>query len=447
MSTVTAKVLDYDQPPPQATAPERFAFLRKNSFALADQVLISGTNFVTMVLTARALTQGEFGTFSIIYGVLLLANILQSTLITQAHNVLGATRVGRDYQRYTGSTAVQQIFVVLFEAILIVPVVLWAHAHGWAATGMLLALIPAIIFWQLMEFVRRVLYTEGRYAAAFLNDMISYGGQTALLIGLYIAHRRGVIELNGAMALYTLGSTALLATIFGVWQLRKSAVFSLDLQHVRENWHFGKWLLGGEMLAWSYSLHMQVWWAAWLIGVTASADLRAAQILFGPMRVITFFLGTVLPIRFARALHAGGPAAMHHKLKSVYRILIPTVGAYCLLLALFPEPLLKLVYGSTYAASDAPSVLRLYALSAFLSYLQMVIAAALTARRHTRAIFLGSIWGCVLALVMSPICIKAFGSNGAIITIIVTTLAVTIAFARTYFKTLNTLAAGEEGAS
>src|SRR5438105_9308566 len=79
--------------------------LRSNAWGLADQVLISGTNFATGVLTIRALHHGEFGTFSVIYGVLLLANVFQSTLVTQAHNVLGATRDGDRYKRYTGSAA------------------------------------------------------------------------------------------------------------------------------------------------------------------------------------------------------------------------------------------------------------------------------------------------------------------------------------------------------
>ena len=41
-----------------------------------------------------------------------------------------------------------------------------AHMQGWNCTALLLALAPAIAFWQLQEFFRRVLYTEGRTGAA-----------------------------------------------------------------------------------------------------------------------------------------------------------------------------------------------------------------------------------------------------------------------------------------
>src|SRR5688572_6257518 len=161
--------------------------LGKNVWALSDQILISGANFAVGVLTARAMgdNQSEFGAFSVVYGVLLLCNIFQSTLITQAHNVLGATRTGRDYKRYTGSTAFEQLALIAIQILLAAPVVIIAYLMNWSSAAMIVALLPAIVGWQAMEFVRRVLYTEGRYRDAFLTDLMGYGGQPLLLAALY----------------------------------------------------------------------------------------------------------------------------------------------------------------------------------------------------------------------------------------------------------------------
>ena len=356
-------------------------FLRgfgRNVWRLNDQILISGTNFATNVLTARAMAdhQAEFGTFSVIYGVLLICNILQSTLITQAHNVLGSLRSGVDYRRYTASTAVQQLIIVLIEAVLVVPIVSYGYFRGWASEAMLIALIPSIVAWQLQEFVRRVLYTEGRYGAAFVNDIISYGGQTIVIVGMYAMHHYGGRPFTGAMALYALAATSAAAAVLGIWQLRGSVERPASISDIKENWHFGKWLTGGEMMSWMSSIHMQVWWAAMIIGAVASADLKAAQILYGPARVFTFFLGTILPIRFTRTLKAGGPAALHRSVRQICVIMLPLAGTYCLIMASFPKLLLTVLYGPEYAAGAA-NVLRLYSLCAFLGYMQMVITAAL----------------------------------------------------------------------
>jgi O-antigen/teichoic acid export membrane protein len=372
----------------------------------------------------------------VIYGVLLFCNIIQSTLITQAHNVLAATRTGHDYRRYTGSAAVQQLMIVAIEVMLVAPIALVGYFIGWTTTAMLIALIPAIVAWQLQEFVRRVLYTEGRYGDAFLNDVISYGGQTIIIAGLFFQQHHGGRAFNGAAALYALAITSAIAALLGIWQLRHSMERAPAREHAKENWHFGKWLLGGEMLGWASSIHMQLWLATLIIGYVASANLKAAQILFGPTRVITYFLATVLPIRFARTLHRDGLPGLRHGVKSAFAILVPLVGMYCLLLAIFPRPLLNLVYGPVYA-EEAATVLKLYALNAFLSYLQMVLAAALTASRKTHFIFAGSVVGCVIALTMGPLLIWWKGPNGAIISMITSTLVVTVLFVQTYRKQLH----------
>jgi O-antigen/teichoic acid export membrane protein len=432
MSTV-APVLEASQPVLDYEARPKggglVGWVKGHFAALNDQVLISGTNFITGVLTARSLDKGEFGIFSAVYAVLLLANILQSTLITQAHNVLGSTRKGHDYQRYTTSTGWMQLAICAIEALLVVPLAIFAVAFHWKSAGMLVALIPSIIFWQLQEFVRRVLYTEGRHVAALINDIFSYGGQAALMIALYWAHERGHWPFTGALALYILAVTSGLGVILGVWQLRGSVGKYFERHDVLENWHFGKWLLGGELMGWCSSLHMQVWWAALILGATASADLRAVQILFGPTRVIAFFLGTVLPIRFAKALHEHGHEALFRQMRKVYAVLIPTVGVYCLLMVLFPKFLLKLAYRNEYADAESISILTLYSICAFLSYLQMGVVAALTAARHTRRVFVGSVWGCVIAVIASPVLIHKVGASGSIMSIMLVTGVVTIVYA------------------
>src|SRR5687768_15166203 len=192
MSTA-APTLEYAPPSERRIFGLSARAVGKNFWALSDQVLISAANFVTQVLAARALHDrpGEFGTFAVISGVLLWCNIFQSTLITQAHNVLGATRTGRDYRRYTSSTGVGQLILLGAQIVLAGPLALFAYFAGWTSAGMLIALVPTIIAWQAMEFVRRVLYTEGRYSAAFVNDLLSYGGSIVLVAGLYIAHVKG----------------------------------------------------------------------------------------------------------------------------------------------------------------------------------------------------------------------------------------------------------------
>ncbi len=404
-------------------------WLRRNIWPLGDQVLISAANFITMVLSARSLGKAEFGAFSLVYSALLLANVVQSTLVIQAHNVLGATRDGLAYRIYTTTTTISQFIFIAAEAIVAAVIAAILHAKGVGEPALLVALIPSIVGWQLQEFIRRVLYTEGRTAAAFANDVISYAGQTVWIALLWYRH-----SLTGPLAFYALAWTSLAAAVIGFWQIRSSLCLKLDWSAIVENWQFGKWLAAAELVGWCSSLHMFLYLAAIFIGVGATGEMRAAQLIFGPTRVISFFLGNVLPIRFARALTRGGNELLDSGFRKVITAIIPMLGGFCLLAALFAGQLLKLVYGKDYTGD--PRVLQLYALCAFVTYMQMVVNAALSAKRLTRAIFVSSAFGGVIALSLSWPLIKLMGVNGAMVCMIVTAVIVTAFCYRAYRRSI-----------
>jgi thymidylate kinase len=220
-------------------------WLRRGSWGIVDQMLISFTNFATMVLLARGLGPAAFGAFSLVYGGLLFANSLQGALVTQPHGVLSAGRRGRAYADYTASTLWSQMFLVVLGAAVSLAGAAASWLGGWGITHLLLALTPSIVAWQLQEFIRRVLYHEARFSAAFWNDVISYGGQTVVIAVLWWMQ-----ALTGPSALYALMFTSLAASLLGFWQLRTSLAGRFRWEVLMENGQLGKWLAGAEMGYW-----------------------------------------------------------------------------------------------------------------------------------------------------------------------------------------------------
>jgi len=75
---------------------------------------------------------------------------------------------------------------------------------------------------------------------------------------------------------------------------------------------------------------------------------------------------------------------------------LPIVGGFCLLIALFAAPLLA-VFGRDFAArARGAGDVRGSGRSS--AYIQMVLAAALTAKRMTRYVFLGTVGGALVTL-------------------------------------------------
>jgi O-antigen/teichoic acid export membrane protein len=389
----------------------------RSLWGFADQLLISFTNFATMILVARGLDDtARFGEFTLVYSAMLFANILQFALVTQPHNVLGTARKGEDYRLYTTATAAVQMWLALSLGAIATVVAFGAHFQHLPVTSQLVALVPSIVFWQLQEFIRRVMYTEGRMGGAFINDIISYGGQTILTALLF--WRGG---LTGAAALWALAITSAIACVVGFFQIRGSLIAKLSKAAILDNWHFGKWLLGSEILQWCSSLSMFLYIAAMILGTAASGTLRAAQILFGPARVFSFLLMTLLPIRFARALADEGEHSLFAQMRRAFGLVSLLLGPYCIVLAIFPKLILRIVFKPEYATE--PYILSLYAGAAMMSYWLLVVTAALSARRMTRDIFFGSaVAGAVAMLTCWPL-IHSMGMSGVIACMMLSTTA------------------------
>jgi len=420
----------YKSPPEPVAESFRQKVLRQ-IWAVADQGLISASNFATMIFVARGLGDpAPFGTFTLVYSAMLFANIFQMALITQPHNVLGAGREGVNYCRYTTSTLFTQLILAGAESIIALAAAAAMASRGWHGTPLLVALAPAIFGWQVQEFFRRVLYTEGRYRGAFWNDMLSYGGQM-LLIGLMWLHdlrSAGAHHwLTGATALYVLAATSLAGALLGLVQIRSSLTTAeKPFWALKPNWQYGKWLVGSEVLTWTSSIQMYLFLAARVLGTIATADLKSAQVLFGPTRVIAFYLDTVLPIRFARTAATRGPAAILPELRAVLaRVALPLCG-FCFFVAVFSGPLLRLTFGPRYAA--AKTSLMLYSAYALVTYVQMIITAALRAQKNTHLIFFGSAASVIVALPLSLLLIPRMRTAGILVAMIAGALAAALLY-------------------
>jgi len=393
-----------------STPARRFALsdlVGKAPWAVVDQMVISATNMITMVLLARGLTQADFGGFILVYSALLFANSLQSGLITQPHNILGAGRHDDAYRRYTTSTALSQWMLASIAALLTVATWSVGLAMGWSFAPLLAALAPAIAAWQVQEFVRRVLYTEGRVAAAAANDLISYGGQVLIIAALWRAN-----ALTGELALLTVALTNTLGAAIGLWQIRRSLMRNVDFSAMRENWHFGKWLAGGEIAGVWLSAQLFVYLAAGALGAAAAGILRAVHTLFGPARILSYVMRLMLPISFAKSINDEGDASMQRKLRAMLIVAVPLFGGYCILVAMLADPLMRLAFGDEYAGYS--SVVALYALAMFISYIAMIIISALKAQRRTRRVFFNRVAASLVAIPIGVAMIHYTGLHGAV---------------------------------
>lgn len=385
--------------------------LRRNMWGMIDHGLLSVSNFVTTVVAARALGDVAFGAFTLVYSLIFVATRIGGSLIIQPQYVLGAVYPREQRSRYTSSNGGLQIMLAAVTTALVL-------LGGAVAIGirspyatLLLALAPAMCFWQLQSFVRSTMYAEERPGAALLNDLIAYGAQAVLFIACW-----KVSHLTGEGALLIVGGTSVVATLVGVAQLRGVLGRQFDRAVFRENWEFGKWLLADRMGAW-FASEAFLYLLAAVLGSAAAGILKAANTLFGPLRILGFFLGTILPIRFSKAMAREGESGLGWRVWTTTALTLPIVGGYCALVVIFAKPLTRLLFGTGYG--EVSSILALIAVMWFVEICTDPFAQALEARRQTRARFIARVPSVIISIPVGWFLIKLDGIEGAAIGLLV----------------------------
>jgi len=381
---------------------------RSNLWGFMDQALVSGTNFLVTVVLARGLGPSAFGTFTLAFTAILFANSVQSALVTQPHNVLSHEFMERnDYQAFNSSLAMIQAAVSLLAVVVAVIGGMVGAALGHQAVGLVLSVILVIPCWQVQEYLRRILYSESRLRAAFVSDLIAYGGQTICAIAIC---QRGSLTIVTAL-LNIAAFTCLSAIVTGA-RLRDRFRGGTSRELVSQALSFGKWLLASQVGYW-ISTQSYVYVVAWLLGAASTGLLRSALTIMGPLMFLLQSLDSILLPGFSRIYTRSGIEGLRHRIRSTYLQSSVLILAYCVLVLLFNKQLVRFLYGPDY-----PAMTRLFAwLSLFfvVGHALRIYSAGLRATRSSRAVFSGYGWACLFTVTFGVLLVQAFDVPGAVL--------------------------------
>jgi O-antigen/teichoic acid export membrane protein len=377
--------------------------------AAADQGIISLTNFLAAIILGRAVDPTEFGVYAVGFLMTRFARALQDGLTVQPLHALGAVMDEARFRPYATNTGILQIILAAVTAAL-------AALGGWILTRAgndvagptATALWFILLTWQLQEFVRLSFYTRAEVRHAVINT----GLASAVRLGILWAWSAQA-ALTGKAGLDAIAWGSLAAAALGVWQARRYwSLERIELwQTLKTNWKFGGWVMGGSLANW-VAAELYPLLAAGLISFAAAGAYRALQNLVAPVHVLLRATDTYFTPRAARIYQAQGHTGLGRMLKIIYLVSgIPVLGLL-LAAALFPRPLLQLLYGQTYL----PYANGLFLMAGFyaLWYLYWPLQAAFKAIRQTRPIFTANLAAIVCMFSAGIWLIKTWNVYGAI---------------------------------
>jgi O-antigen/teichoic acid export membrane protein len=392
-----------------------FGFLRRHghaNWALADQAMVSGVNFLTGILLARGLGIAEFGRFSLVWLVLVFVQSIQDNAITSPMMSIGPKQDLEQQATYYGGVFCQQTILALAST-----VVTWACfrffgviSSAWNMAPLAMPLAAVILLCQTQDFLRRYFFTVQNPAASFVGDAIRYISQLAILSWIFLVSETAH---NISAALWTIAGASgagvlVVLTFVGRLEWATPALRRTALM----NWRFSRWLVASAIVNWM-SGNLFVVTAGALLGVTAVGALKAAQSLIGVTHILFQGLENVVPINAAKRYHAGGAAALVHYLAKVTRLGIATTAIIGLCFAIAPAFWFGLLFGPEFV--EYSYLLYWYGALYVLMFLGVSVRFGLLATETTVPVFLAYTAAAVFSVATVYPLVRGLGLIGVMV--------------------------------
>jgi O-antigen/teichoic acid export membrane protein len=387
------------------------AWAHKGGFAILDQALFAGTNFLANILLARWLETAQYGAFAVAYSVFLLLTTFHTAVLTEPMLVFGAGKYADRFPQYMGLLISGHWWVTSLIALLLAlaALTMWGlgSAHlPQALTGLSMA-SPLIL---LMWLVRRAFYVHNQPHWAATGGMLYL---VLMLAGLYGLSREH--WLSAALALVIMGVASLavsawLATLLRPQWRNAASHFTAGVV-LADHWGYGKWATATAVLSWVPSGVFYLILPA-CVGLEESAALRAVMNLTMPLLQAYSVISVLLVPRFVARLKRNGPAGLARDVCLACGALAVTALCYWGFLVVFHQELFLWVYSGRYA--DQPGLIILAGLTLFPWSVTAVLGPALRALERLNQVFWCQVTATMVAITLGLWLLATHSVAGAI---------------------------------
>ncbi|MCE5267503.1 MAG: hypothetical protein LLG00_06415 [Planctomycetaceae bacterium] len=360
--------------------------VRTGAFSVFDQAVVSGSNFLTMLILVRACSQHEVGVYSLASTIVMFLVAAQSNLISVPYTVYCHRHSGEALAEYKGSTFIHQLLTsVAAVACFLALGIMLASGVGpeglRPAAWVLLAAIPFIL---LREFARRAALAHLAMATAIAIDVAASVVQLTALVALARLER-----LSAAATYAAMGAACAVTCLCWSLTARKPMRFSRGrlVADWHYNWSFGKWGLMSQLTGLAF--YLLPWLLAHVHGEAATGELMACTTLVGLSNLfVTGFNNFLIP-KAAQAFTRQGVHALGRVLRWATLCSVVVLGSLWLLTLLAGDYLASVVYGGDY--SDTGPLIAMLALATFADAMGLLASTGLSALDRPAATFGGDV--------------------------------------------------------
>lgn len=395
----------------RASVLARMPWVTKGSLAIADQGIFAGSNFLLNVLLARWLVPAEYGTFALVFSVLLILNVLHNALLTEPMLVFGSGKYNERFSQYLGILLRGHILLMLPCTTVLATVAFLVYRLGSPEVGRaIFSLAIGGPFILLLWLLRRAFYVH-------LNP-----GWSAASGGIYLVLLAGsALVLHAAAHLtpvtaFLAMAVASVITSLPLLILLRPALRTDDLSTrvvAANHWRYGKWIAAAAGPGWVmdniYYLVLPM-----SMGLAGAGTFKALISLAMPATNTIIALGILLVPALVRDRDAGGYYAMKKTIRRCFGLLFLISGCYIGVLLGFRSQIFHVLYADRYSAYASWPLL-LVGLVPLAQCLTAVTGGTLRALELPKLLFYSSLFGGVTAILIGVPFAFIYRLNGALI--------------------------------
>jgi O-antigen/teichoic acid export membrane protein len=389
------------------------------ALALIDQLIVSGTTFLTMLMLGRLTGPHELGVFALVMTLYYLALAVQESLITVPYTVFGARLSGVRHRRYAGAALFQSAaWSVCASTILGVAAATLYLAGQDEALARVVGVIAIVLpFWLLREFARRFLFAHMQVAKVVAMSIVGGGTQLVLICGFAYAG-----NLSAATALGAIGAASGIVGFgwLGLSRCDFDAHSARRMYFLRKNWILGRWLLASQatpLLAGSVLLwQIMAWLGPTAIGVYAACD---AILRFANPMIIAFT--NVLTPQVAAGFQEGGKAQVRRIVWKSNLLLSVYLCGFALLMVVAGDWIMRHSFGNEYQGAWA--LLVTLGINQLVNRLSIAPGRALLVVEQSNLIMFAEFAALAVSLIAAPLLLPFYGVLGAPLTMLAGSVA------------------------
>lgn len=397
------------------------AMAYKSYLSFADRIVVSGTNFLTLVIVGRVCGLDELGIFVLAWTVLLAINVIQEAFVLSPYTVfVGQFKEEEAEKAYAGTTLALQMFLAAMAMAMVfvtatIMTSLGSDSVIRNASWFLLIAIPAV---SMREYARR--YMFARLAA----------GQVLALDTIVAFVQLGGMGWLWYYVLLSPGTTFLLVAVANglpaiIWLILNLSCFNIAERAViaaetRHHWSFGRWVCAGQMSDLAVT-HGIAWLIAGMAGTAATGIFAACNSIVMVVNPLLLGIGSILLPRTAQANHQHGRDEVRRIIWKATMILAISVGMLSLAVALHGEYLIGAFY-SLESLDGVQEIVLLLALAKFVGATSFAIDNGLMVVNRPDVNLAASIVSLGVTFFLAILLTSSFGLIGMAIGVLIGTL-------------------------